>query len=209
MDENKLLPIFPLNAVLFPGGVLPLRVFEPRYTDMISECLRSSAEFGVCLIARGKEVGEPAEPELVGCRARIVDWNMEQLGLLQISTLGTTRFRILESSTSSAGLVRARVEDIEAEAPSKLPASMHACGALLTRIIDQLSKEAGETIDEHRFPIAKPYRLDDAGWVANRLCEILPISLTAKQKLMELTDAATRLALVHQHLVQHKIIGNN
>jgi len=215
MAKPEYLPIFPLNTVLFPDGILPLRIFEPRYTDMVSTCLRNATEFGVCLIRKGKEVGAVAEPEDIGCRARITDWSMEQLGLLQIRTVGTRRFRILDSTISDAGLVTAEVEDLEEEQPVAVPANLLECRTVLARILDQLenrSRELGgpepgsEQNGDNRFPIGRPYRLDDSGWVANRLCELLPISLVARQKLMELTDAPTRLEIVHQHLKQQKII---
>lgn len=217
MAEIEPLPIFPLNTVLFPDGILPLRIFEPRYIDMVSACLRNDTEFGVCLIRKGKEVGAAAQPEAVGCRARITDWSMEQLGLLQIRTVGSRRFRILDASVSDAGLVTAEVEDLDDEQQVPIPPTMLECRDVLARIIDQLESQTrarsgqAQQSPEHqdggdRFPVGQPYRLDDSGWVANRLCEFLPIPLTARQKLMELTDAPTRLEVVHQHLKQQKII---
>lgn len=217
MAAPELLPIFPLNTVLFPDGILPLRIFEPRYIDMVSACLRNGTEFGVCLIRKGKEVGMAAEPVDIGCRARITDWSMEQLGLLQIRTVGTRRFRILDSTVSNAGLVTAEVEVLEDERQVAIPPAMTECRDVLARIIDQLESQnrarnglsqqsTGHQDGGDRFPVGQPFRLDDSGWVANRLCEFLPIPLTARQKLMELTDAPTRLEIVHQHLKQQKII---
>lgn len=200
------LPIFPLNTVLFPGGILPLRVFEPRYMDMVRDCMRDGREFGICLIRRGREVAGTAEPERIGCRARITDWNMEQLGVLQIGTLGTQRFRIGQTHSEPNGLLRASIEELELEAPSEVPPRFSACVELLERIIQQLNREIDKIDPEGKLPIGKPYQLEDATWVGNRLCEILPIPLAAKQKLMELTDAPTRLSIVHQYLVQQKII---
>ncbi len=200
------LPIFPLNAVLFPGGMLPLRIFEARYMDMVRDCMRDARTFGVCLIRNGKEVGGSARPETIGCRARITDWNMEQLGVLQISTEGTERFRIASTHTEPNGLLRASTQALEPEKMTSVPAEFLACAELLQRIIQQLNREIDKIDPQGKPPIAQPYRLDDATWVGNRLCEILPISLAAKQKLMELTDAPTRLSIVHQYLVQQKII---
>lgn len=200
------LPIFPLNAVLFPGGLLPLRIFEARYMDMVRDCMRDGQEFGVCLNRKGKQGNGGARPEPIGCRARITDWNMEQLGVLQIATEGMERFRIAELYTEPNGLLRANTEELDAELPSKVPREFLACAELLQRIIQQLNREAEKSDSEVQRPIAAPYQMDDATWVGNRLCEILPISLAAKQKLMELTDAPTRLSLVHQYLLQQKII---
>ncbi|MGA2549377.1 MAG: LON peptidase substrate-binding domain-containing protein [Burkholderiaceae bacterium] len=200
------LPIFPLNAVLFPGGMLPLRIFEARYMDMVRDCMRDARPFGVCLIRKGKEVGGSAQPEPIGCRATITDWNMEQLGVLQISTRGTERFRIAHTHVEPNGLLRASVESLEREEASPVAPQYVACAELLQRIIQQLNREIDKIDPEGKLPIAQPYRLDDSTWVGNRLCEILPISLAAKQKLMELTDAPTRLSIVHQYLLQQKIL---
>jgi Lon protease-like protein len=104
------IPIFPLNTVLFPGGVLPLRVFEARYMDMTRECMRKGAPFGVCLIREGREVGAAAVPHTIGCLANIADWDMQQLGLLQLRTLGGSRFRILSQQIAGNGLITAEVE---------------------------------------------------------------------------------------------------
>ena len=94
------IPLFPLGTVLFPGGPLPLRIFEPRYLDMVSDCLRNDKAFGVCLIKDGREVGEPAQPFDVGTMAKIVDWDRTDDGLLAITALGTSRFRICLLYTS-------------------------------------------------------------------------------------------------------------
>ena len=219
----QLLPIFPLNTVLFPGGLLPLRIFEARYMDMVRACMREARDFGVCLIRKGREVGRhDTEPETIGCRARISDWDMEQLGLLQIATVGADRFRITRLSSEADGLLVAATEPLDDEAALSVPVEFEACTTLLERIIGQIERETarerakdpprvevvgeGGGASDDKRPIAAPYRLDDASWVGNRLCELLPISLAAKQKLMELTDAPTRLAIVHQYLKQQKII---
>ncbi len=206
-DRSFDLPLFPLNAVLFPGGILPLRIFEARYMDMVRACMRDQREFGVCLIKKGQEIGAgAAHPEAIGCRAGITDWNMEQLGVLQISTIGTERFRVISIREEKDGLLLAQTEQLEAEPDAVVPAKFRACSDLLQRIIQQLDREIDRIDVDNKPPIQKPYRLNDASWVGNRLCEVLPISLVAKQKLMELTDAPTRLSIVHQYLVQQKII---
>ncbi len=174
--------------------------------DMVRDCMRDAKEFGICLLKKGQEVGAPAEPESIGCRARISDWNMEQLGVLQISTIGTERFRIVELRSEASGLLRATTDELELEAPTSVPQKFTACVDLLQRIIQQLNKEIDKIDPQGKLPIAAPHRMDSATWVGNRLCEILPISLAAKQKLMELTDAPTRLSIVHQYLLQQKII---
>ncbi len=213
MSTAVSLPIFPLRTVLFPGGLLPLRVFEARYMDMVRNAMRDANEFGVCLIRKGEEVGErDVDTADVGCRARIDDWNMEQLGVLQIWTTGTARFRIVSRRTQADGLLVADVEPVEAETASSIPADAVPCQALLQRIVqrleDERAKQAESPTDGEAvpIPIALPYLFDDATWVGNRLCELLPIPLGAKQKLMALTDAPTRLELVLRYLKQHGIV---
>jgi uncharacterized protein len=198
------IPIFPLGTVLFPGGVLPLRVFEARYMDMVRDCMKREAPFGVCLITHGGEVGEPAEHETVGCLASIRDWDMEQLGLLQIRTVGTERFRIVARQVAPNGLVLAQVETIEDDDPGvAVPDAFSVCAALLARIVEDLERREA---DPEKRMIASPYAFDSAAWVSNRLAEFLPIPGPLKHKLMVLDDPVARLGLVHRFLEQHQVI---
>ena len=187
------LPLFPLNAVLFPGGRLPLRIFEQRYLGMVKVCLREEAPFGVCLIREGKEVGAAATPENVGCLARLASWDMPQLGVLQVEARGEQRFRILERRVQADGLARARVQTIGADTDAVVPDSYRACVSLLEQLIER-----------HASLFDKPYRLDSASWVSARLAEILPVSLAAKQKMLELDDGLVRLEILHRFLAQHR-----
>jgi Lon protease-like protein len=204
--------LFPLNTVLFPGGVLPLRVFEARYMDMVRDCMRAQQPFGVCLITRGGEVGQPAQTEAVGCLAHIVDWDMQQLGVLNLRCRGGQRFRVLERSVEASGLVRAEVELIEADDDRPLAAEHAPCADLLRRIIDDLRSQAARHDDasgtepDAGLPFEPPFLLDSSTWVGNRICEVLPVPLKAKQKLMELDDAHTRLAIITQYLKQHAVL---
>ena len=204
---NTALPIFPLNTVLFPGGVLPLRIFEARYMDMVRRAMRDSTDFGIVLIRKGHEVGERGvDTEEVGCRARIDDWNMEQLGVLQIATTGTDRFTITGRHVEADGLLIADVEPVEIEPALPLPEEAAACRTLLRRIVQRLEDDLAPTGDSEKsmpFPISKPYLFDDSTWVGNRLAEVLPIPIAAKQKLMALTDGPTRLKILEQYLKQH------
>src|SRR5437879_3259043 len=188
--ESLRVPIFPLNTVLFPGGLLPLRVFEARYMDMTRECLKRNEPFGVCLIQQGAEVGAPAVPEGVGCLAKIQECDMQQQGILNLKTRGSQRFRILERETSTQGLISAGVELIEPDASLAVPEQFSACARLLQMVV----------ADQGKAVFAEPHAFEDAAWVGYRLTEILPVPLAAKQKLLELTDSLSRLCILHRFL---------
>lgn len=187
------IPLFPLNTVLFPGGLLPLRIFEARYMDMARDCLKHQRPFGVCLIRSGSEVGEAATPELTGCLARIIDCDMQQLGILHVTTMGEQRFQVLEYKAGAQELLTASVALIPNEAAQALPSRYAACARIL-----RLVASARET------PVfAEPHEFDNAVWVGCRLSEILPLPLIAKQKLLELTDTIARLDLLQNYIEQH------
>lgn len=174
--------LFPLNAVLFPEGRLPLRIFEQRYMDMAKACLRDASPFGVCLIREGREVGAPAIPAAVGTLARISAWDMPQLGVLQVSVRGERRFRILARRLQRDGLARADIELLAEDQDAEIPSSCAACVKLLARVLEQ---------QPALFEL--PHRLDSAAWVGARLAEVLPLPLALKQELLELSDAGTRI----------------
>ena len=210
--------LFPLSVVLFPQGVLPLRVFEARYMDMVRDCMRDETSFGVCLVSDGKGAGTNGTPATadVGCLARITAWDMQQLGLLQIRTVGGDRFRLLASESQPNGLMMGEIDLIEADDDQRVPDEHRPCAELLTRIIEDMSaqlaekRRTGEATEGSpvlaQLPFEEPFQLDSSAWVSNRLCEVLPVPLKAKQKLMELTDAATRLEIVHTYLKQHSVL---
>lgn len=181
--------IFPLSTVLFPDGVLPLKIFEQRYLEMTKACLRDNLGFGVCLIKEGREVGAPAVPESVGCMAKIVQWDMPQLGMFQLVTHGGNRFRILDSAVAANGLISARVEML---APDSSTVQVDkTCREVLELVIDKVGIA--------NFPA--PIRLDDPAWVAYRLAEILPIDIAVRQQLLEMQDAGARLLQLRSILV--------
>lgn len=201
------LPLFPLKTVLFPGGVLALKVFEARYMDMVRECMKNDAPFGVALIKSGEEVGAAAEPESVGSLAHITGWDMPTLGVMMLRTRGGERFRILETRVLPDNRIEARVEMLAPDAEGTVSDIHVECAKTLKIIIDDIeAKGKAEQGDAFDSPFARPARLGSASWVANRWCEILPIPLKARQKLLELDDPQTRLSIVYQYLQQHEII---
>ena len=185
--------IFPLNTVLFPEGLLPLKVFEQRYVEMTKACLRDERPFGVCLIREGQEVGRAAVPEPLGCLAHIAHWEMPQLGVFHLLARGGERFRIREMHVQPNQLIAASVETVAADTGRGTVDP--TCGNLLRTVIEKAGAE--------RFPA--PLRLDDAAWVGYRLAEILPIDAAIRQNLLELTDAQERLARLREILVQQRL----
>ncbi len=181
--EVRELPLFPLNTVLFPGGPLPLRIFEPRYLDMVSRCLREQTGFVVVLISEGAESESATSFAATGTEARIVDFDRLEGGLLGISCVGCERVRIVEAWREPDGLNRGRVLDIAADPIVELPADQ----AWLADVVRQVMPGAGDTYRHVE-------RRDDAAWIGNRLAEMLPIALGDKQSLMELTDPLERLS---------------
>lgn len=209
MSDHAWLPLFPLDTVLFPGGVLPLKVFEARYIDMVRDCMKRDAPFGVVRIKSGKEVGAAAEPDRVGCLAHIVEWDMPSLGLLMLQTSGSQRFRILETRVLADRRIEARIALIADDADAPASAELVACATALKKVMDDISAAARASGESGFNPFPAELHLDSACWVANRWCEILPISTLARQKLLELGDAQSRLTIVHQYLLQHGIIEKN
>jgi uncharacterized protein len=189
------LPIFPLGSILFPGGTLSLKIFEQRYMDMAKACLKNSSPFGIALIRSGEEVGSPAEPEPVGTLARIIEWDMKELGILQVRVRGESRFRLSGKSLTKSGLIIGDLtlipDDPHVDCPELPP-----CAAFLRKVLTQTSSE-------HMTAT----RFEDANWVSFRITELLPFNHTVKQKMLELTDARMRLEVLHRFLSEQSLIA--
>ena len=179
------MPLFPLASVLFPGGRLQLRIFEPRYLDLVRECTRYGTGFGVCLILQGQEVGEPAVPAAIGTIARISDFHRDDDGLLGIVAEGGARFRVARSRVRSDGLLRGDVEVWPSEPEQQVPVEF----ALLQTILERLI----ETMAPH-WRDAPRNAYDDASWLGFRLAELLPLDAGEQQRMLELDDPVRRLA---------------
>lgn len=197
--------IFPLNTVLFPGGVLPLRIFETRYVDMVRECMSQQRPFGVCLIKDGAEVGTPANPEPVGCLAQITDWDMPQQGILSIRVVGLERFRIQSLQTQRDGLLRADIEAIPDDPPTSIQAEHERCLRLLKRVVTELEASRSAEPTQAFLPIEPPHRFDDAAWVSNRLAEIVPMNLRERHRLMAMDDPTQRLSAIDAFLTANQV----
>ena len=177
------LPLFPLHAVLVPGAALGLRVFEPRYLDLIRDCGRNGSGFGVCLILDGEEAGAPATSAAFGTEARIEDFDIGGDGLLNLRVRGMRRFRALRTRVRDNGLVVADV-DWCADDPGVGVQPQHGLlSELLRRILERIGVD--DAVPEPRF--------DDAAWVGWRLAELLPLSLPQRQALLQEDDPDRRL----------------
>ena len=193
---RETVPIFPLATVLYPGMLLPLRIFEQRYMEMAKSCLKHDAAFGVCLIREGEEVGTPAVPEPVGCLARIGEWDMDTVGVLKVRAEGLERFRLVSTKTTPSGLILGDIERFAPEERVQTP-ELAPSAEFVRKVIGALGSS--------RF--AQPCRYDDASWVGFRLAEILPLRTAAKQKLLELTDPGARLEILHRFLRERNLLG--
>ena len=193
--ETLSIPLFPLNTVLFPGSLLPLKIFEQRYLDMAAACMKDDKPFGVCLIASGKEAGSIAQPHAIGTLARITQWDMPQLGMLMITAQGAERFEIIQSHPIN-DLLEAEVKTIADTGPTPFPPERNRLLPFLQRVINDLGPER----------VASPHRFNEAEWVGYRITEILPIQNLAKQKLLELDDAVMRLEILEKFLDQRQLL---
>jgi Lon protease-like protein len=194
-------PLFPLKTVLFPGGVLPLKIFEQRYIAMTKACLKDDRPFGVCLLTQGEEVPKPdkmagVEFAPIGTLARITSWDMPHLGILHLRTEGETRFRVQGHTVADDGLVVAQVTGLAPEPAIVLPDAFKRLADFLELLINRVGKE--------NFPAELV--LGDASWVGYRLAEILPLPLSIKQSMLEINDSAVRLKVLAQFLEQQGLI---
>jgi Lon protease-like protein len=183
VTDGSVIALFPLHTVLFPGGPLPLRIFETRYTDMVRRCMREQQPFGVVLIQDGDEAGEVATTATVGCTARIADFHTLHDGLLGISCVGERKFRVLRVWRASDGLNMGEVSWLAAEPELPLPGQYGHLADTVRRALEDLS--------EHYEHVERKF--EDAAWIGARLTELLPIELADKQALLELEDPIERL----------------
>lgn len=196
-------PLFPLGTVLFPGGHLPLRLFEPRYLDMVQRCHAQGQAFGVVALTQGHEVrqrdGEGFRREAfhdVGTLARIEHFEHDQPGLINIRTRGTQRFRLLSSRCLSHGLWVGQIELLPADTAVPVPDDLRPASQQLQDLLAGWSERAAP----EELPVQPPHDWDDAGWLANRWAELLPMPLAERQRLMAMDNPLLRLELVVDRL---------
>lgn len=200
------IPLFPLNTILFPDGHLPLQVFEVRYLDLIKRCIARGEEFGVVSLLDGSEIRVPDKQETLsaaGTMARIIDWTAPLPGLLQISCIGTTRFQVRSAEQLKHGLWMGEVEQVPEDMVVPVPTEQQDVANALGALIRSLQKKQISTAN---MPLAPPYRLDEAGWVANRWCELLRLDLAEKQRLLLQENPVLRLELIQDVLSENGLL---
>lgn len=181
------IPIFPLSTVLYPDGMLPLKIFEQRYLEMTKACLRDDSGFGVCRIEEGSEVGAPAAPAATGCSAAIVGWEMPHLGLFRLTTRGQQPFRILGRTVRKDGLIQAEVEFLEDQRGDLDAEAFALCRNVLEQIVGRIGTG-------YFHP---PLDYGNPRWVSYRLAEVLPLEMAEKQLVLETRSDAERIARLH------------
>lgn len=201
-----LIPLFPLGNALFPDGVLHLRIFEVRYLDMIKKCLANQSEFGVVPLLAGREVRTPEGTETLagaGTMARIDEWSAPMPGLLQLRCSGTRRFQLATHQQAKFGLWTGDATFLEADPVAEVPGHLQLVTDALGKLIAELQQSG---VAQDQMPVAPPFRLDEAGWVANRWCELLPVPAAQKQILLEMEDPVQRLAHVQQYMLDRGLL---
>lgn len=186
-EDASTLPLFPLHAVLLPGAGIALRVFERRYLDLVRDCGRQSAGFGVCLILEGREVGKPATPAAFGTEARIEDFDLGADGVLVLRLRGARRFHVERTRVRDNGLVVGDVRWCEPDSDDELRPEHSLLATLLERLVEQAGPQ---------YAAATPAQLDQAAWVGWRLAELLPLTETQRLSLLQQDDPHKRLDLL-------------
>ncbi|VXB18340.1 ATP-dependent protease [Luteimonas sp. 9C] len=184
MADDTSIPLFPLRTVLVPGAALGLRVFEPRYLDLVRECGRRGSGFGICLILDGDEAGAPATPAGIGTEARIEDFDTGADGLLTLRVRGARRFHVRRTRVRDSGLIIADVDWCAADPVIDLQPEHALLGVVLRKILEHIDG-ADQAFPEPHF--------DDAAWVGWRLAELLPLEQPHRQQLLQLDDPDERL----------------
>jgi Lon protease-like protein len=193
MTKNYSLPLFPLHSIICPGGLMRLRIFEPRYLDMVKNCLRNNSAF--CLVAAAPDNKLPFAS--IGTVMKISHADVTTAGLMMIDCIGQHRIKIHSYSQQADGLLIGDISDIANDCEIAIPDDLQI---LSTRLQNLIESFADQGVSPSDIPIVKPYQYHDAAWVANRWVELLELALLEKQRLMQLDSPIVRLELLHDLL---------
>jgi Lon protease-like protein len=209
--EFLTLPLFPLGTTLYPDGVIHLKIFEVRYLDMIKSCVRDNVPFGIVTLDQGGEVRTPNEKisfARVGTFANIIHFEAVQPSLLMIQCTGGARFTIRGCERKKNGLWVADVEAMDDDVSEPIPPELRSAAMTLQKVIDSMKAQG---LSKDQMPFTYPYKINDCGWVANRWCELLPLTAGQREHLLALANPRLRLDLVFDVLEEMGIsnIHNN
>ena len=202
----KTIPLFPLGTVLFPDGYLPLQIFEVRYLDMVRKALAADSLFGVVTLLNGAEVRTPEANESLaatGTLALIRSFAAPMPALMQIQCIGQSRFRLISSERQRNGLWTGEVELLVPDQVVSIPDELDDTATALGRLLRTLQEQP---VPEDEMPFQAPFRLDEAGWVANRWAELLPLATQDKLRLLEQDNPLLRLELIQDALHEHGVL---
>lgn len=200
------MPLFPLTTVLFPQGVLNLQIFEVRYLDLMKKCLRDNTPFGVVSLLDGNEVRRPDEKiqlAKIGTLVNIEKHEFVTPTLIEISTVGSERFKLLNATQEKNGLWMGEIQTLPADPVVEIPDYLQGSANALARLINSIDEKE---IAEEQLPFRKPYKLMDCGWVANRWCELLPLDKPTKLQLLALDNPLLRLELIDDTLAAQGLL---
>ncbi|MDP3777640.1 LON peptidase substrate-binding domain-containing protein [Methylotenera sp.] len=196
------LPLFPLNVVVCPGGLLPLRIFEARYLDMVRTCLRNKSSFAVvAVMPEGETDPEGYFPFAnIGTLVDIVDADVTTVGLMNIRCVGRHRVKVDSYLQQPDGLVVGQLTDFANDLESAIPEDLES---VVTSLQNLLTSLPASGVSPENMPVIKPYHFENAAWVANRWLELLDLPLLQKQRLMQLDSPVLRLELIHDILYEN------
>ncbi|WP_334119802.1 LON peptidase substrate-binding domain-containing protein [Limnobacter sp.] len=207
MMPDAATPLFPLTTVLYPQGILNLQIFEVRYLDLMKKCLRDGTPFGVVSLLDGTEVRRPEEKvqlAKIGTLVKIDQHDFVTPTLMEISTIGTLRFKLQSATQEKNGLWVGEIQTLPADPVIEIPDHLQGAANALAELIESIDDKG---ISEQQRPFRKPYRLMDCGWVANRWCELLPLDKPTKLQLLALDNPLLRLELIDDTLQAQGLIG--
>jgi uncharacterized protein len=200
------MPLFPLTTVLYPQGVLNLQIFEVRYLDLMKKCLRDNTPFGVVSLLDGNEIRRPDEKiqlAKIGTLVNIEKHEFVTPTLIEISTVGSQRFKLLNAVQEKNGLWMGEIQTLPADPVVEIPDYLQGSANALARLINSIDEQE---IAEEQLPFRKPYKLMDCGWVANRWCELLPLDKPTKLQLLALDNPLLRLELIDDTLAAQGLL---
>ena len=190
MTTSQEISLFPLQLVMFPGGRLDMQIFERRYIDLVTQCMRTETGFGICLLKNGMETVQAGTPQNIhrtGTYVNIIDWDQLPNGLLGITVEGSVKFNIEDSWQAQSGVLTANVAFSENDSVGKQMIPIDDDFTPLTQLLQNLESHP---LVEQKNLIIDYDNLWDLGW---RLAELIPVENAKRQDLLEMDDPWERI----------------